>query len=80
MSASMQPKQKLNGSKANWQIMAEGSVTMSQYLEMQADREKWKAIAHWLEETSTCKITSHFLKGCPYDCEYRKAVRQSHES
>ena len=47
-------------------------------IEMERDRDRWQKIANDLAETSTCKVTSHFVHGCPYECKHRKAKRNFH--
>lgn len=45
-------------------------------IDAEREAEKWRKIASELAETATCKITSHYLKGCPFDCEFRVAMRK----
>ena len=55
--------------------MADGSVTMSRYLELEAEREEWKRIATMFYDRHENRRSCSLLASCKECDAYEKAVR-----
>lgn len=54
--------------------MGEGSVTMSRYLELQAERDRWKEIATMFYDQHENRRSCSLLASCKRCDAYEKAV------